>query len=507
MQSSMLAHVAHPAFLVAVAALTVGYVAAQIVYRRFFHPLAKTPGPFLPAVTTLYQSYYNSRYYLEIERLHKKYGPIVRIQPNEVHLSDQQHFETIYHVGSKYTKSPVYYGALCIPNSTHATASNEIHKRKRARLNPMFSRKMVLELEDVVHDKANKVIALTRAGIAAKQPVDLHHAFRCVSVDVITEYAFDKSYDLLDSPDLGAHFFRMVRGLGPAMYFFQQFPLMRDVTLKIPPSVAYYMGGAMRQVTTLQMEAVKQLSDVKARMNTGKLGTTRPTIFSELLDPEKQDGWPVPPAHELKDEVYSILAAAADTTGNAMTVACYKVIGNREIYSALRKELHAAFPDPDAKLNFVTLERLPYLTGVVKESLRLSFGVPGRLPRVVPQPGATFNGHFLPAGTIVSMSSWIMQRNEEIFPDAMKFDPTRWLDLVAYRRLDNHMMPFGGGSRVCVGMPLAYAELYITLGVFFHRFGNLKVHETTDEDMVFEDFFSSYQIEGKKWFKAVAAET
>ena len=55
--------------------------------------------------------------------------------------------------------------------------------------------------------------------------------------------------------------------------------------------------------------------------------------------------------------------------------------------------------------------------------------------------------------TIISMSSWIMQRNEEIFPDAMKFDPTRWLDPVAYRRLDNHMMPFGGGSRVCVGMP------------------------------------------------------
>ena len=73
MQSSILAHVAHPTFLVA---LTVGYVAAQIVYRRFFHPLAKTPGPFLPAVTTLYQSYYNGRYYLEIERLHKKYGAL-----------------------------------------------------------------------------------------------------------------------------------------------------------------------------------------------------------------------------------------------------------------------------------------------------------------------------------------------------------------------------------------------------------------------------------------------
>jgi cytochrome P450 len=87
----------------------------------------------------------------------------------------------------------------------------------------------------------------------------------------------------------------------------------------------------------------------------------------------------------------------------------------------------------------------------------------------------------------------------------MKFDPTRWLDAAAARRLDDHMMPFGGGSRICVGMPLAYAEIYVTLGNMFHRFGNLKVFETTDYDMEFEDFFSSYQIEGRKWFKVVGS--
>jgi hypothetical protein len=100
---------------------------------------------------------------------------------------------------------------------------------------------------------------------------------------------------------------------------------------------------------------------------------------------------------------------------------------------------------------------------------RLSFGVPGRLPRVVPEPGETFNGYFLPGGvceysslctcmltraqSVVSMSSWISQRNEEIFPDPMKFDPTRWLDVKAAWKQDNYMMPFGGGSRMCVGMP------------------------------------------------------
>jgi hypothetical protein len=50
------------------------YVVCLVVYRRFFHPLSKIPGPFLPAVTTLYQSYYNREYYLKVEELHRKYG-------------------------------------------------------------------------------------------------------------------------------------------------------------------------------------------------------------------------------------------------------------------------------------------------------------------------------------------------------------------------------------------------------------------------------------------------
>jgi hypothetical protein len=53
---------------------------------------------------------------------------------------------------------------------------------------------------------------------------------------------------------------------------------------------------------------------------------------------------------------------------------------------------------------------------------------------------------------------------------------------------------------------LAYAELYITIGTFFHRFGNLKVHETTDEDMKFDDFFSAYHVAGRKWLKAIAVK-
>ncbi|KAK5118214.1 hypothetical protein LTR85_008194 [Meristemomyces frigidus] len=490
------------------AATLVAYVASTCVYRRFFHPLAKVPGPFLPAVTKLYQSYYNGRYYLEVEKLHQQYGPIVRITPDEVHLTDPANYEKINYVGTKYSKPPNYYNALCVPNSTFGTPPNDIHRIRRGALNPMFSRQKVLELEGIVQQKARKVCARMQAGVDKNEPVDLHHAFRAVSVDVISDFAFGECYNFLDKDDIGANFFAMARGIGPALWAFQQFPSLQSLALKTPPWMAPYLSTPLGYVTGMQMECVRQIEGVKANIEQGKsLG--RQTIFTTLLDEEnKPDAYQIPTTWQLKDEAYSVLVAAADTTGNAMTVAAFNVLNNPEIYQKLVAELEGAFPNPNAALPFVELEKLPYLTGVIKEGLRLSFGVIGRLPRVVPSPGATFNDHFLPAGTVVSMSSWMMHRDTSVFgPEPMKFEPARWTGPIEkVRRLDANMVPFGRGTRQCVGMPLAYAELYVTLGTLFRRFPRgLKVWNTTEETMRdYEDFFSSYHPHSRKdeWFRA-----
>jgi cytochrome P450 len=57
---------------------------------------------------------------------------------------------------------------------------------------------------------------------------------------------------------------------------------------------------------------------------------------------------------------------------------------------------------------------------------------------------------------IVGMSSWMMHQNEEIFPDPTRFDPERWMDPSAARILDKHMVPFGRGSRMCVGIKYVF---------------------------------------------------
>jgi Cytochrome P450 len=94
---------------------------------------------------------------------------------------------------------------------------------------------------------------------------------------------------------------------------------------------------------------------------------TRLTIFNQLLDPEVAEGHVVPSVDDLKDEALSIVTAAADTTGNAMTIAAYNVISNKTIYRRLETELREAFPDSSATLEFLALEKLPYLVCPLSE--------------------------------------------------------------------------------------------------------------------------------------------
>ncbi|KAI9766654.1 MAG: hypothetical protein M1839_004794 [Geoglossum umbratile] len=434
-------------------ALALVWAAGVVVYRYYFHPLAHIPGPKIAAVTYLYSFYFNAlignggQLYRQVEELHRKYGPVVRITPDEVHLSDPENYERIYHVGTKYWKDPGFYWAFGLGTSAFAAISNETHRVRRAALNPHFSRKTVLTLEDVVHSKAQRFCNRVADALQAGSPADLHHGYRAVSVDVITDYAFDDCYNLLDRPGFGRDYFDMMVSLSRRSPYMRQFPFLRSASKNAPRWLIKWLGGPVAN-----LEFRKRVVAIKAIVDaSGGKPPSRKTIFHQLLDPELMEGR-VAPIAELVDEAYVIVGAASDTTGNALTIATYHTLSNKEILSKLTTELNDAFPDPSVKPDFITLEKLPYLTGVIKESLRLSYGVLSRLPRVTPPPGATFNGYKIPQGSIVGMSAWTVHHNEDAFPVPEKFDPSRWTQPGAAKRLDKYLVSFSKGSRSCIGM-------------------------------------------------------
>jgi cytochrome P450 len=181
-----------------------------------------------------------------------KTGPVIRIAPDEIHLSDPENYEKIYHTGSKFSKSPGFYSAFGYGTAAFSTPSNELHRVRRAALNPLFSRRRVLDLEDVVQSKVAKLDHRLSVAASGGAAVDLHHALRAISVDTITDYGFGSCYNLLDHDDFGTQFFATMRELGPAVWFFQQWPLLQTLALNIPPWLARALSKNLGSFMQLQ---------------------------------------------------------------------------------------------------------------------------------------------------------------------------------------------------------------------------------------------------------------
>lgn len=138
----------------------------------------------------------------------------------------------------------------------------------------------------------------------------------------------------------------------------------------------------------------------------------------------------------------------------------YHVLTNPEIFEKLRQEVKQAVPDPRHLPHWATLEKLPYLSGVIHEGLRLSYGTSTRTPRVPTEEDLVYQGggekktfrYVIPRGYAIGMSAFISHHDETLFPESHIFQPERWLDPQRRKELDRGFLAFSKGSRACLGM-------------------------------------------------------
>lgn len=110
------------------------------------------------------------------------------------------------------------------------------------------------------------------------------------------------------------------------------------------------------------------------------------------------------------------------------------------------------------------------------------------------------------------MSSWVLHQDPDYFPNPQEFNPERWSNAspAELRHMEKAFVPFGKGSRICVGMPyafpdtrnharrrltgtsLAYCEIYVAIAMLFHRFEHLKGNQLNTDDLVYDDYFASH---------------
>ena len=146
----------------------------------------------------------------------------------------------------------------------------------------------------------------------------------------------------------------------------------------------------------------------------------------------------------------------------------YHISARPLIRQRLHAELKSAIPS-NASLPLPELEKLPYLTAVVNEGLRLCSPVTHRSRRQFPDKTLDYHGQAIPAGITVCTTGWLIHRNENIFPEPSVFEPERWLGPEGKTR-ERYLVPFNRGTRSCLGVNLARAELYLILATVYSRF-------------------------------------
>ncbi|KAF2207819.1 hypothetical protein CERZMDRAFT_114988 [Cercospora zeae-maydis SCOH1-5] len=463
------------------------HLASLAIYRLYLSPLAKFPGPKLAALTKWYEAYYeiirNGQFSFHIEELHRQYGPIVRITPEEVHIQDPPFWETLYVKHNKTAKYEWTSGRFGNSSSVFTTADPTLHKVRRAPLNYMFSRKAILHFEPVVRKKFRETGSVCNAT----------EAFSAYAGDVVTNYCFGFDYDHLSLDGFTDSFHDAFMAVSAFGHVALQFPWMHSLLNRLPDSWNAAMNPPLAKLIVLQKDLRNKIASERTKVENGEKEQEYPTIFHTLLlDPNLPESEKT--NLRFAEEAQLFLGAGIETTSWSLSQTFYYVLSNPQIYAKLKSELREAIPDVTAfeAFSYARLESLPYLRGCLKEGVRLSLSVSARNPRVLSQPLA-WKDWVIPAGTPISMTIADVQLNDDYFVEASTFKPERWLGESPKAPdgspLERYFVAFGKWPRSCLGINLAWMELFLAAGTILRKF-ELELYRTDVEDVLLaHDFF------------------
>lgn len=136
----------------------------------------------------------------ELPAWHDKYGPIIRIEPDHLHIRDIDAFNQVHKMGSRFDKEPALYSFPFSKGSIFNTWSNKVARGHRDMYAPYFSRTAIVNLQSVIKENLGKFLKRMDAMAADSRTIDLTRGFKCLTGDTILRYIFNQSFNALDSP-------------------------------------------------------------------------------------------------------------------------------------------------------------------------------------------------------------------------------------------------------------------------------------------------------------------
>ncbi|KAJ9622990.1 hypothetical protein H2204_011334 [Knufia peltigerae] len=486
--------------------------------------LRRIPGPWVYAATRFRLSWdaWRARSIHAVLELHRQYGPVVRIGPNEVSFNSLSALRTIYGAGSGFERTSFYrmfdvYGH----RNLFTFESGTLHRDRKKLISHMYANAVVLgpEFSPMIQKKVAEFLSLIR-----REPDHASEIFRSLhyfSFDAISEFVYGPDHGgtsaLLgckESQGLIADILNPARRR--LAWFAIHFPVYTKwITTRtgLLERVLTSLGlMPMRKPFTysgIRQHALEAFYSFKSAPAEVQVKAAENTVIGRLFKVRKEANLS---DMDIASECADHLLAGIDTTADTLMFLIWAISlpQHQHYQDKLRDEVSRICVDDENNSVPVPREltQLPYLNAVVRETLRLYSPLPAFEPRRSPID-TVIDGYAIPTGTVVGMSPFCLHRDETVFPSPLQFKPERWLTdsgaLLPEADLRNrYFWAFSSGARMCIGMHLANAEMLTLVAALYREFrSSTKLPDTspgiTSRFEVFFDETMPKMVEHECW--------
>ena len=314
------------------------------------------------------------------------------------------------------------------------------HQRQRRLLTPPFHGDRMKAYGQIMTNITKEVIDTWQFG----QPFSVRDSMQEISLKVILQAVFGLC--------AGERFTQLQTLLGSVLDLSGS-PLRATImffpTLQLDFGAWSPWGKFLRQ-----LREIDQLLYAEIQERRDHPDTSRSDILSLMMSARDENGEPMTDV-ELRDELMTLLVAGHETTASALTWALYWIHSLPTVREKLVAELDSVGENPDPN----ELSRLPYLTAVCQETLRIYPILMLTIPRIVKSPIEIMGYKFAP-GTVLTPAIYLTHHRPDLYPEPQQFKPERFLER-QYSQYE--YLPFGGGNRRCLGMAFAMFEMKLVL--------------------------------------------
>ncbi|BFG16155.1 hypothetical protein CerSpe_024300 [Prunus speciosa] len=456
--------------------------------RRIPTNLPPGPKPF-PLIGNLLEL--GNKPHISLTKLSKRYGPIMTLQLGQI--------TTVVVSSSTVAKQVLRTYDQFFCNRTNADAlqacshakhgmpfipvSAKWRNLRRICNSQLFATKVLDANQANRHLKVQELIADVSESVVKGKAVEVGRAAFITTLNLLSRTVF--SVDLEDPKSETAREFKelvwsIMEEVGKPNLA-DYFPVLKKID---PMGIRRRLTKHLRKMIDLFDSLIFQRLETRKSHDYVTANDMLDTLIN--MSEEKNEDMDIPETHHL---FLDLFVAATETTSATLEWAMAELLCNPEKLSKAQEELEQVI-GKGKPVEETDIARLPYLQTIIKETFRLHPALPFLLPRKA-EADLEICGYFVPKGAQVLVNAWAIGRDPGIWDNPASFIPERFMGLdmdVTGRSFE--LIPFGGGRRICPGLPLAMRMLNLMLGSLLNSFDNWKLEDgVVPENMNMEEKF------------------